>query len=530
MANYYCGDEYIDRSRFDDNARRLANVLKAGGAKEDGAIAMLLRNDTAYLEIMEACRYIGSRYVTLNWHLAAEEIKSILMDSEASVLIGHRDLLASLDGCIPDGVTVFEIEPKAAIKAAYPYVENQNSPDLPQDFDLPQHSNPLQYSDLPPYPDLYDEISKMEALDSEPLRMRGLFAYTSGSTGKPKGIKRALSSDRPDTHVIYKGLAKNLMHLEAGDKFYVCAPLYHSAPNALSVMAVADGDVDIHVDPKFDAETFLQTVEKYRITHAYVVPTMMVRLLKLPKDVRAKYDVSSLRYTIGTGSPCPVDVKDQMIEWMGPIFNESYGASELGFMTLISSNEAREKPGSVGRILPGGTIKIFDDGKNELPVGEIGTIYIHLPMFGTFDYTNSDGALANNQIAEFTTVGDMGYLDDDGYLYICDRKKDMIISGGANIFPAEIEAEIIKLPEVKDCAVFGAPDPEFGEKIVAAIEMVEGATLSLPQLHSALDGKIARFKFPKLLDVHKSLPREDTGKIFKAKLRAPYWEGQANKV
>jgi long-chain acyl-CoA synthetase len=325
-------------------------------------------------------------------------------------------------------------------------------------------------------------------------------------------------------------LAKNLLQLEPGDKFYVSAPIYHSAPNALSVMAVADAGIDVFIDPKFDPENFLKMVEKYQITHAYVVPTMMVRFLKLPQEVREKYDISSLRYTVGTGSPCPVDVKQKMIDWMGPIFNESYGASELGFMTLISSTEAQQKPGSVGRILPGGTIKIYDDDKNELPVGEIGTIYIHLPMFGTFDYTNSEGALANNQIEEFTTVGDMGYLDEDDYLYICDRKKDMIISGGANIFPAEIEAEIIKIPEVKDCAVFGAPDAEFGEKIVAAVELADGVILSLEEMSEKLTGKIAKFKFPRVLDIHDSLPREDTGKIFKAKLREPYWKNQKNKV
>ncbi len=507
MARYYCGDDYIDQEEFHIRARKLATVLSDHGACVDGAIAILLRNDTAYLEIMEACRYIGSRYVTLNWHLASDEIRNILVDSKASVLLGHSDLLTNLNNNIPSGVKALSVEPSDSIKAAYPASTT---------------------TQLSAYEDMYGAIADSNEIVTEPLRMRGLFAYTSGSTGKPKGIKRNLSDDRPDTHVIYKSLAKDLLKLQPGDKFYVSAPLYHSAPNALSVMAVADNGVDIHIDPKFDAETFLKTVEKYGITHAYVVPTMMVRLLKLPASVRGKYDISTLRYTIGTGSPCPIDVKEKMIEWMGPIFNESYGASELGFMTLISSTEAKQKPGSVGKILPGGTIKIFDDDKNELPLGEIGTIYIHLPMFGRFDYTNSDGALADNQISEFTTVGDMGYLDADGYLYICDRKKDMIISGGANIFPAEIEAEILQIPEIHDCAVFGAPDPEFGEKIVAAVEVIN--IPSIDDLKNALEGKIAKFKFPRVLDIHESLPREDTGKIFKAKLREPYWENQKNKV
>jgi long-chain acyl-CoA synthetase len=507
MVKYYCGDTFIKRSEFEDRSKRLANVLLEAGVKEDGTIAILMRNDTAYLELMEACRYVGARYVTLNWHLAPEEIRLILSDSEASVLVGHDDLLANIEGHVPQKISVFSVEPADSIKKAYGRAKAPSS-----------------FTAIEPV------IQATEPVTTEALRMRGLFAYTSGSTGQPKGIKRNISDDRPDTYIVYKGLAKNLLQLEDDDKFYVSAPIYHSAPNALSAMAVADAGVDVFIDPKFDPENFLEMVDTHKITHAYVVPTMMVRLLKLPQEIRGKYDISSLRYTVGTGSPCPVDVKQEMINWMGPIFNESYGASELGFMTLISSTEAQEKPGSVGRILPGGAIKIFDDDKNELPVGEIGTIYIHLPMFGTFDYTNSEGALANNQIAEFTTVGDIGYLDKDDYLYICDRKKDMIISGGANIFPAEIEAEIIKISEVKDCAVFGAPDAEFGEKIIAAIERVAGATLSLEQMHEKLTSKIANFKFPRVLDIHTGLPREDTGKIFKAKLREPYWQGQKNKV
>ncbi|UTW53947.1 AMP-binding protein [Kordiimonas sp. SCSIO 12610] len=509
MPNYFSGSNSINTITFHERARKLAQALKDAGVQVDGSVAILLRNDPFYLTIMEACRYIGARYVVLNWHLAADEISSILEDSGASVLIGHDDLLPNVSKALDPNLAVFTKEPTESIKNAYPI--DVGSTD--------KH-----------FKNIEQVIENTQCIDSEPLRMRGLFAYTSGSTGKPKGIKRALSDDRPDTHLIYKALAKDLLKLEPGDKFYVSAPLYHSAPNALSAMAVADGTVDIHIDPKFDAEAFLQTVERFKITHAYVVPTMMVRLLKLPMSVREKYDISTLRYTVGTGSPCPIDVKQQMIDWMGPIFNESYGASELGFMTLVSSEEAIAKPGSVGKILPGGTIKIFDDDKNELPNGDIGTIYIHLPMFGTFDYTNSEGSLSNNQIGQFTTVGDMGYLDDDGYLYICDRKKDMIISGGANIFPAEIEAEILKMPEVHDCAVFGAPDPEFGEKIVAAVELLSGAELSLETMIQNLEGKIARFKFPRILDIHSSLPREDTGKVFKAKLRAPYWENQASNV
>ena len=211
-----------------------------------------------------------------------------------------------------------------------------------------------------------------------------------------------------------------------------------------------------------------------------------------------------------------------MIDWFGPIFYESYGASEIGFMTLISSEEAIKKPGSVGKILAGGSIKILDDDKNELAVGESGSIYVYLPMFGDFAYTNSAENEPDERYQGHTTVGDIGYVDAQGYLYINDRKKDMIISGGANIFPAEIEAAMIKMPQILDCAVFGIADKEFGEKVVAAVTCQVGYSLSLQQVHAFLDGKISRFKYPRQLDLHDSLPREESGKVFKQRLKVAY--------
>jgi len=506
MATYFSGNIQETSASFEQTARRLASWLGQNNVQLDGAVAVLMRNDIDYLIIMEACRYVGARYVALNWHLAPAEIEAILLDSKASVLIGHSDLMASLDGYIPENIVGLPVKTPRHINAAYGLSEAASVGNL-NEFLV----------DITPFAE-------------QAPRMRGLFAYTSGSTGMPKGIKRALDPNKPDTYLVYQGLARDFMHTKTGDRFFVAAPLYHSAPNALAMMVAAVGDVDIFIEPKFDPEGFLKCVSEHKITHAYIVPTMMVRLLKLPDDIKQKYDVSSLRYTVGTGSPCPIDVKQAMIDWMGPIFNESYGASEIGFMTLVSSLEAQERPGTVGKILPGGSIRILDDDLNELPYGEIGTIYVNLPTFSAFEYTNAKGDIDEQKRDGFTTVGDVGYLDADGYLYICDRKKDMIISGGANIFPAEIEAEIIKLPEVSDCAVFGAPDPEFGERIVAAITLTSGTTLTLGDLKTRLKDRLASFKIPRVLDVHDVLPREDSGKIFKARLRAPYWEDEKRTI
>jgi len=507
-GDVFLAGEKAARARFDDRAARLASVFRAAGVGEDDVVAILMRNDIAYLETTAACRRVGARFATLNWHAAKPEVEHVLADSGAKVLVAHASLAEPFADAPPDGVRVIVRTDPAAVAKAYG----------------------LQGPSRSGFDDFDAVIEGAEPCSAPPPRYRGIMAYTSGSTGRPKGIRRAHPTDGPDGYETYKALARMMLQMEAGDRFYTSAPLYHSAPNALSTMSIAAGDVDIHIAPKFDAEQFLADIERYRITHAYIVPTMMVRLLKLAEDVKRKYDTSSWRFSFTTGSPFPRDVKKAMIDWFGPIFWESYGASEIGFMTVISSEESMSKPGSVGKVLPGGSIKIFSDDGRELPPGEDGLIYIHLPMFGDFTYTNAEGDLKGQRRDGHASVGDIGRLDDDGYLYISDRKKDMIISGGANIFPAEIEAALLGSPEIADCAVFGAPHPEFGETIVAAVTAQPGATPTLESVRAFLEPRIARFKLPTKLDLHEALPREDSGKIFKQRLRAPYWENAGRTI
>ncbi len=498
----------MERATFQDGAQRIARLLQNEGVKPDDNIAILMRNDILFLQAIEACRHVGARYATLNWHGARAELEHVLEDCGARVLLGHSDLLHMFADAPPTGVAIYAEPTPPEIAEAYGV-----SAEI-----APGHAS------------LPDAMAAAAPIDSAPPHFRGLMAYTSGSTGRPKGIRRKPRADGADQYDVYANLGRMFAKFEAGDRFYTSAPLYHSAPSALSTMAMAVGDVDIHIEPKFDPEGFLADIERHRITHVYIVPTMMVRMLKLPDDVKKKYDTSSWRFAVTTGSPFPKDVKAQMIDWFGPIFWESYGASEIGFMTLISSEEAMAKPGSVGKIMPGGAAVILGENGEELPPGETGSIFVDLPMFGGFDYTNAEGDLSGQRYGAYASVGDMGYLDEDGYLYISDRKKDMIISGGANIFPAEIEAALIESPEIADCAVFGAPHAEFGEMIVAAVTAKAGETPTLESVRKFLDGRIARFKLPVKLDVHDALPREDSGKIFKQRLRAPYWEAAGRKV
>jgi long-chain acyl-CoA synthetase len=257
---------------------------------------------------------------------------------------------------------------------------------------------------------------------------------------------------------------------------------------------------------------------------------MYVRLLALPPEVRAKYDLSSMRMVSSTGSPCPPDVKQAMIEWWGPVIHESYGASELGYMTLLTSEQALRKPGSAGLPLPGVVLKVLDDEGRELPAGTPGLIYIHQPALPDFSYVGNEEARTRMEVRGLKTMGDVGYLDDEGFLFIVDRQADMVISGGVNIYPVEIEHALQAMPGVADCAVFGIPDDEFGEALAAAVQPAHGASLTAEAVRAWLHDRIAGYKVPRIVTLHDELPREDTGKIFKRRLRDPYWAGRLRRV
>jgi long-chain acyl-CoA synthetase len=284
------------------------------------------------------------------------------------------------------------------------------------------------------------------------------------------------------------------------------------------------------IEPRFDAQETLHLIEGQRITHAYLVPTMFRRLLRLPTEIRTRYDLSSLRFVASTGAPCPPQTKAAMIEWWGPVIHESYAASELGWITRIDSEEALRKPGSVGRAMPGTVLKILSAQGDVEPPGVVGLIHARSACVPDFTYANNDLARRQLERDGLWTLRDMGFLDPDGYLYIVDRQSDMVISGGVNIYPAEVEATLVTMPGVADCAVFGVPDEEFGESLLAAVQPVPGTPLSAEQVQHFLRERLAGYKVPRFIVFHEQLPREDTGKIFKRKLRDPYWEGSTRRV
>ena len=281
-------------------------------------------------------------------------------------------------------------------------------------------------------------------------------------------------------------------------------------------------------DPDY-TEDLLRMIDELKLTHMHVVPTMFVRLLRLPAEVRAKYDVSSLVHVIHGAAPCPPDVKRQMIEWWGPVIYEYYGSTENGIVTVVTSEMALSKHGTVGKPIAGNVIRILDDDGKDLPPGEIGEVYIWRPNRTDFTYNKRDAARKEMEIDGFLTNGDMGWLDADGCLFLADRKNDMVISGGVNIYPAEIEKVLIGCPGVRDCAVFGIPDAEFGESLAAHIEVTDPA-LAPEDVQAYLREHLAKFKVPRKIVIDEALPREDSGKIFKRKIREPYWAGMPRRI
>ncbi len=350
---------------------------------------------------------------------------------------------------------------------------------------------------------------------------RGMVAYTSGTTGQPKGVRRMPQADKADAARRIGQMYAQGLGIIPGARCLISAPLYHSAPCSY-VLFAARCEAWLRLEPRFDPLETLAAIERYRITDAYLVPTMFVRLLRLPAADRSRYDLSSLRFVVTTGAPCPPAVKRAMIDWWGDVINETYAASELGYLTTISAKEARAKPGSAGRPIDGVSIRILDDEGGDLPRGEIGKIYARQTLMPPFTYINREQDRAAIEHEGYLTVGDIGYLDADGYLYVTDRRTDLVLSGGVNIYPAEIEAQLMTMAGVGDCAVFGVPHEEFGQSLVAVIQPTGEVALAAEAVQAFLATKLAGFKIPRTILFRDTLPREDTGKIFKRLLREEY--------
>jgi long-chain acyl-CoA synthetase len=482
-------------------AGRIASGLDALGVKQGDCVCILMRNDIAFLEAAYAVARLGAYAVPVNWHFKPEEIGYVIADSGARVLIGHADLLHALRDVLPAGLVTLSVPPPAEIVASY-VIDPTHCETPPQAIDLESWLVQQPLYDGPMLPQPHNMI------------------YTSGTTGHPKGVRRFAPT--PEQAASTDAMRARVYGLKPGARALLPGPLYHSAPNAFGLRAGRLGGALVLM-PRFEPEDFLRLIATQRIDTIFMVPTMFVRLMKLPEATRRKYDMSSLRHIIHAAAPCPADVKRAMIDWWGPVIHEFYGSTESGAVTFATSEDALKRPGTVGRIAPGAELRFVDDDGNILPQGAIGEIYSRISGNPDFTYHNRPEKRAEIDRGGFITSGDIGYIDADGYVFICDRKRDMVISGGVNIYPAEIEAVLHGMPGVHDCAVFGIPDAEFGEALMAVVEPQPGVTLDLASLCGQLRTVLADYKVPKRIEIQHDLPREDSGKIFKRRLRDPYW-------
>ena len=508
VATVIAADGTRDGAAIAERAQRGVNALGALGVGEGDVVAVMLRNEIAFLEAMLTARQAGCYSCPINWHYKADEAGYILRDVGAKALIVHADLLRQIEGGIPAGVHVIVVEPPAELRTAFRIPAEQcRVPEGATEWEswLARHA---------PYA-------------GPPRQVHGSVPYSSGTTGKPKGVLRRPPPPEQMARMIE--ITQTVLGIKPGMRTALAAPLYHSAPASYGMQSLLNASTVI-MHERFDAERLLADIEKHRLDRLYLVPTHFVRLLRLPDDVKKRYDLSSVTFVASTGSPCPPEVKKQMIDWWGPVINESYASSEAGFITLLSSEESRTHPGSAGRPVAGADVRIMDDAGRLLAPYEPGLIYCRQEAYPDFTYINRPEDRKAIDRDGLVAVGDVGYFDRDGYLYICDRKSDMVISGGVNIYPAEIESVLHAMSGVHDCAVFGIPDAEFGEALAAHIQPHNSAKIEREAVRTFLKERIADYKVPRVIEFSDALPREESGKIFKRRLRDPYWKEAGRRI
>jgi long-chain acyl-CoA synthetase len=481
-------------------SNQLVHGLRKLGLQQGDVVATLLPNGGPMIEIYLAATQAGLYLVPINHHLAGPEVAYILADSGAKAFVAD-DRFADIARA---GVAETKLPASACFAVG----------------SIPGFQ---------PYAALSDGMPTTAPED----RAAGqVMNYTSGTTGRPKGVRRALMPFDPDTvgSMFAMFLAMFGITPENDGVHLVGSPLYHTAVLVFAGCSLHFGHT-LSVMDKWTPEDSLKVVQRDRVTTTHMVPTQFHRLLALPEDVKKKYDVSSLRNVVHAAAPCPVDVKRRMLAWWGPVIFEYYAASEGGG-TLVTPTEWLERPGTVGKAWPSSEIRILDDAGGEIATGTPGTVYMKLGV-QDFEYHGDKKKTDANRRDGFFTVGDVGYLDDAGYLFLCDRKIDMIISGGANIYPSEIESCLLSHPKVGDAAVFGIPDDDWGESVKAVIEPAAGIQAGkdlADEIVAFCLEHIAKFKVPKSIDFMPELPRDPNGKLYKRKLRDPYWVGRERAI
>ena len=481
-------------------SNRLVHAMRALGLNRGDAVAVAVPNGREMIELYLAAFQSGLYLTPINHHLTAAEMAYILTDCDAKLFVtDERFAEAAIAAADLAGLDPARRVAAGKVEGFVPYVRFSEG-----------------------FPETAPEG-----------RTAGqIMNYTSGTTGRPKGVRRRLMDFDPDMVGSMYAMFLSMFGIEplAGNVHLVGSPLYHTAVLMFTAGSLHYGHAVVVTD-KWTPESALEAMQRWKVTTSHMVPTQFHRLLALPAENRGRYDLSSLRHMIHAAAPCPVEVKRRMLEWWGPVVYEYYAASEGGG-TLVTPGEWLEKPGTVGRAWAGSAIRILDDEGRDCEAGTPGTVYMALGS-ADFEYHNDKSKTDANRRDGFFTVGDIGYLDADGYLFLCDRKIDMIIAGGVNIYPTEIENTLLTHPKVGDAAVFGIPNEDWGEEVKAVIEPAAGiapdASLAA-ELDAFCRENLAKYKCPRSFDFVAEMPRDPNGKLFKRKLRDPYWKGRERAI
>jgi long-chain acyl-CoA synthetase len=488
---------------FNQRVNRLVNGFRALGLMAGDLLAIVAGNSREYFEVMAAAGHSGILFVPVNWHFTAEELAYVVADSGAKLLICDA-----------------QFAPLAQVAVA-----RNETPAL-------QHLLAIGGT-VDGFVDYEDFVAAQASNEPADQVLGGPMFYTSGTTGRPKGVKSTAKAPPLESMQMMGAGLTGLLSIPPDGVTLLCGPIYHSAQWAFSYLPLIAGS-SVVMRHRFDAAEVLALIDRYRVTNVHLVPTQFHRLLRLDDTVRAAFDGGSLRAVWHGAAPCPPDIKRRMLDWWGDVIHEYYGSTEGSIVTTASAEEWRARPGTLGRATPMVEIRIVRDDGSVAAAGEPGQIYVKNRMGSDFEYHNEPAKTAAAHLEPgLFTFGDVGYLDGDGYLFMSDRKIDMIISGGVNIYPAEIEAVLLTHPAVHDAAVFGIPDEEFGESVKAAVQLqpnsAPGSELEA-ELIAHCRAHLAGYKAPRSIDFVAAMPRHPTGKLYKRLLRDPYWQGSGRRI